>query len=63
MDFDHDVLMRNMQLGYLDAKKKFGDILGKKYAFTSLEPFEDMADDIAAVESDALSDSNIKKNI
>ncbi len=45
MDFDHDVLMRNMQLGYLDAKKKYGDALGKKYAFASLEPLEEVADD------------------
>lgn len=65
MDFDHDVLMRNMQLGYLDAKKKFGDILGKKYAFTSLEPFEDMTDDFIreCIEDDPLLWKKIQKSL
>ncbi len=45
MDFEHDVLMRNMRLGYLDAKKKFKDALGKDYTFTSLDPFRGMAED------------------
>lgn len=65
MDFDHDVLMRNMQLGYLDTKKKFGDALGKYYTFSSLEPFKGMAEDFIreCVEDDPLLWKKIQKSL
>ena len=45
MDFKHETLMNNFQVGYLDAKKAFGDVLGSYFAFSSLEGYQDIADD------------------
>ncbi len=45
MDFNHETLMNNLQVGYLDAKKAFGDALGTYFTFSSLEGYQDIADD------------------
>lgn len=47
MDFEHDVLMNNMQLGYLDAKKAYGDVLGIKFAFKDFDTLATLANDFA----------------
>lgn len=33
MSFEHDVIMRNMNMGYRDTYKFFGKLYGKKYSF------------------------------
>ncbi len=47
MNFDHETLQNNMALGYLDAKKKFGDAIGNYYTFTSLGHYKEMANSFA----------------
>lgn len=65
MDFEHDVLMRNMQLGYLDAKKAYGDVLGVKYAFKDIGALKDFANDFAreAIKDDLLLWKSLKREL
>ncbi len=37
MSFDHETLMKNMEIGYRDTLKRFGRLYGKKYSFTVKE--------------------------
>jgi len=43
LDFDHDRIMRNMQLGYLDAKKAYGECYGYNFAFKADKKLENNA--------------------
>ncbi len=63
MDFKHETIMNNLQIGYFDAKKAFGDALGRYYTFSSLEGFENIADDFLreCVEDDPLLWKKINK--
>ncbi len=63
MDFKHETIMNNLQIGYFDAKKAFGDALGKYFTFSSLEGFEEIADDFLreCVEDDPLLWKKINK--
>ncbi len=65
MDFKHETLMNNFQIGYFDAKKAFGDALGNYYTFTSLEGYQDIADDFVreCVEDDPLLWKKINKSL
>lgn len=48
MNFTHDVLMNNLNLGYLDAKKKFGEAIGYNYAFTDFGEYKNDASSFMA---------------
>ncbi len=47
MDFDGKVAKRNMLLGYLDAKKTFGDCWGRSYCFKKDESLSDIMESFA----------------
>ena len=65
MNFDHQTLMNNMKLGYLDAKKAYHEVLGYRFAFTSLDAFSDFASDFAreAIKDDPLLWKSIRKDL
>lgn len=65
MDFEHDTLMRNMQLGYLDAKKAYGDVLGFKYAFSNIDTLAGFANDFVreAIKDDLNLWKSLKKEL
>lgn len=65
MDFEHDILMKNMQLGYLDAKKAYGDVLGIKYAFKGIDNLGAFANDFAreAIKDDLLLWKSLQKEL
>ncbi len=37
LKFDRDMIMKNFELGYIDAKKAYGELIGFKYAFYKVE--------------------------
>lgn len=59
LDFSHETIMKNMKLGYLDAKKAYGESVGFKYAFKQSKNFKQNSDDfVLGVFTKYISESN-----